>query len=72
MKTMGLFYSISTASRWPIDTEAQHEFEAKNSGSLAGFFIPKGVNYAKIIKEIESDSKVYHIFNTHFEVGFPF
>ena len=60
--------SIS-ASRWPIEEEKTRLFESNKENTWAGYFVPKGINHARIKKTSEGAEKIYHIFNTHFGVS---
>ena len=67
-----LIFLYFLASKCPISVEKQKEFESMNKKTIFGYFIPKGINYAKITKTQGGISKVYHIFDTHFEVSLSF
>ena len=50
--------------------ENQTQFVNSNKeNTVAGFFVPKGINHARIKKSAGGVDKIYHIFNTHFEVS---
>ena len=63
---------LFSASKWPIEKHSFHAFSITDKNwQIFGteFFIPKGVNYAKIKKTETEESRVYHIFNTHLQVN---
>ena len=60
--------SIS-ASRWPIEEEMTRQFVSANKNTWSGYFVPKGINHARIKKTSGGAEKIYHIFNTQFAVS---
>ena len=63
---------LTSASRWPIEEEKIQQFESTNKKTWSGYFVPKGINHARIKKTTEGTEKTYHIFNTHFGVSLMF
>ena len=49
--------------------EKRYEFKNKMEKTVTQYFLPKGINYAKIKKTVGGVYKMYHVFNTHFEVS---
>lgn len=56
---------IFIASKWPIDKEGRKVFE--HISRWGDSTMKKGVSYAKVRKTVEGESKLYHIFGTHFQ-----
>ncbi|XP_070553298.1 uncharacterized protein [Ptychodera flava] len=60
---------VFIASRWPIVAEAEKIFENAVRPS-ADALSNKGAVYVKIRKEVDSETRHYHILGTHLQAGF--